>query len=230
MRTRPLITALLVPMVLTGCSAPIDRSGAEAGPAGSPSARASSSPSQASSSKPSATGSTGTPTRAADPTASGARRPGTQIRRTDWPDAVIRNLGFCGEVGGTVRFRNGSNGNDIPCTILPNGARPVYADFVAEEPANAPATEDALLLVELGNPGAARQQALAPIQLGYDGRTLEAGPVIKGDQPDATGTRVMTFLSYRVVGGHVEATVRRLDGRTETRRWRGIGGGAWERF
>ena len=58
-----------------------------------------------------------------------------------------------------MTFRNGSNGFDIPCTILPGGAQPVYAEFVVEEPANEPSTEDALVLVELGNPGAARRHA-----------------------------------------------------------------------
>ncbi|MET8463144.1 hypothetical protein [Micromonospora zamorensis] len=41
----------------------------------------------------------------------------------------------------------------------------------------------------------------------------------------------MTFVSYRVVGQNVEATVRKLDGNTETRRWRKAdGSGNWERY
>ncbi|MDO3703221.1 hypothetical protein Q3W71_16230 [Micromonospora sp. C28SCA-DRY-2] len=156
----------------------------------------------------------------------------SEIRRTDWPNAAIRNLAFCGESDRTVTFRNGSNGADVPCRILPGGARPVYAEFVVEEPANAPSTEDALVLVELGNPGAARQQALVPVQLSDGGRGRYAWPVIKGDPPSAAGDRMMTFTSYRVLpGGIVEATVRRLDGGTETRRWRKAdGSGNWERF
>ncbi|PWR11212.1 hypothetical protein DKT68_06595 [Micromonospora acroterricola] len=164
-------------------------------------------------------------------TGSGPARQGSEIRRTDWPNALIRNLEFCGESDDAVRFRNGSNGFDIPCKILPGGARPVYAEFLVEEPANAPSTEDALILVELGNPDAARQQALVPVQLGYRNDPLWARPVIKGDAPSATGDRVMTFTSYRVLSDDkVEATVRRLDGRTETRRWRMIDfAGNWER-
>ncbi|WP_433112777.1 hypothetical protein [Micromonospora sp. CA-246542] len=119
----------------------------------------------------------------------------------------------------------------MPCKILPGGARPVYAEFVVEEPANAPSTEDALVLVELGNPDAARRQALVPVQLAEDGRGLNARPVIQGDAPSASGGQVMTFTSYRVVDEHVEATVRRLDGGSETRRWRKVNfAGDWERF
>lgn len=55
--------------------------------------------------------------------------------------------------------------------------------------------------------------------------------VIKGDDSSAAGDRVMTFISYQVVGQHVEATVRNLDGSTENRRWRKAdGSGNWERY
>ncbi|MFF0470994.1 hypothetical protein ACFYPX_26595 [Micromonospora zamorensis] len=96
----------------------------------------------------------------------------------------------------------------MPCRILPGGARPVYAEFIVEEPANAPSTEDALVLVELGNPDASRRQALVPVQLADNGRNRYAWPVILGDASSPAGDRVMTFVSYRVVGQNVEATVR----------------------
>ncbi|SCL50134.1 hypothetical protein GA0070604_2058 [Micromonospora eburnea] len=87
------------------------------------------------------------------------------------------------------------------------------------------------MLVELGNPGAARQQALVPIQVGFDGTTREARPVIKGDPSSAAGDKVMTFTSYRIEKQTVVTTVKRLDGRTETRRYRLAGMyGPWERF
>ncbi|MET7704954.1 hypothetical protein [Micromonospora sp. NPDC005413] len=232
MRGKLLVGVVLSLTVATGCTSPIDRVGGDAAPAGSPSGGTSPpSPSATSGSGPSAPATrestTGTP-------ATRTSGPGTQvseIRRTDWRNAVIRNLGFCGESDGSVTFRNGSNGFDVPCRILPGGARPVYAEFVVEEPANAPSTEDALVLVELGNPDAARQQALVPVQLSDNGRGRYAWPVIKGDAPSPAGDRVMTFVSYRVVGQDVQATVRKLDGGTETRRWRKAdGSGNWERY
>ncbi|GAB3931987.1 hypothetical protein [Micromonospora vulcania] len=234
MRGRLLTGVTLGLTFVAGCTTPIDRSNGEAAPAGSsaPSATptATSTPSAAvtPSSGPSASNTAssrpGAPTTAPTRTLS-------EIRRTDWRDVTIRSLGFCGESDGSVTFRNGSNGFDVPCRILPGGARPVYAEFLVEEPANAPSTEDALVLVELGNTDAARQQALVPVQLADDGRTRSAWPVIKGDPSSASGDRAMTFLSYRVLSGHVEAIVRRLDGRTETRRWRQVDyGGNWERF
>ncbi|WFE53514.1 hypothetical protein [Micromonospora sp. WMMD1155] len=234
MRAKLLAGMLLIPMVVAGCSAPVERVGGDAAPAGSPSATASPSASSAPTtpgSSPSApvtrTSTPGAPvTRTTKPAGSLS-----EMRRTDWPNAVIRSLDFCGESDEFVRFRNGSNGLDVPCRILPGGARPAYADFIGEEPADAPATEDALVLVELGNPGAARRQALVPVQLAYDGKERFARPVIKGDDPSPSGDRVMTFVSYRIVDFHVEATVRKLDGGTETRRWRMMDyAGNWERF
>ncbi|MEQ4305898.1 hypothetical protein ABNF97_31700 [Plantactinospora sp. B6F1] len=155
----------------------------------------------------------------------------SEIRKTDWRNVTVTRLKFCGEQDGVVRFRNGSNGLDIPCRMLPGGAQPVYREFLVEEPANAPEREDALVLVELGNPGAARQQALVPIQVGSDGKTRVAWPVIKGDPPGRNPDEVMTFTSYRVEDWTVVAVVKRLDGRTETRRYRQAGMyGPWERF
>lgn len=159
------------------------------------------------------------------------RRP-AEIRRTDWANVTVHDLSFCGESDPAVRFRGGSNGLDIPCLMLPRGAKPVYAEFITEEPANAPSTEDALVLVELGNPDAARQQALVPIQIDFDGRTRNARSVIRGDRPSAAGDKAMTFTSYRVDdANHVIATVKTLDGKTETRRYRQINfNGDWQRF
>ncbi|MFK4244633.1 hypothetical protein ACI2KV_17260 [Micromonospora chokoriensis] len=234
MRATLLPGVLLTVTVVAGCTSPVERVGGDAAPAGSPSASASPSASSAPatpSSTPSApatrTSAPGAPTTRT----SGPATPVSEMRRTDWPNAVIRSLDFCGESDEFVRFRNGSNGFDVPCRILPGGARPAYADFIGEEPADAPATEDALVLVELGNPGAARRQALVPVQLAYDGKERFARPVIKGDDPSPSGDRVMTFVSYRIVDFHVEATVRKLDGGTETRRWRMMDyAGNWERF
>ena len=165
-------------------------------------------------------------------TAGPARSQPGRIRGTDWRNAAVRGLKFCLEVvDDVVEFRNGSNGLDIPCKILPGGASPVYAEFLVEEPANRPATEDALVLVELGNPDAARRQALVPVALGADGRTLIAWPAIEGDQSSPMGDQVMTFTSYHVEQEVVVATVKTLDGTPETRRYRQAGMfGPWERF
>ncbi|WP_433124774.1 hypothetical protein ACQPWW_20530 [Micromonospora sp. CA-240977] len=232
MRGKLLVGVALTVTFVAGCTPSVDRVDGDAAPAGSPSASAS---------PPASTAPT-----TADPSASATRGPTpgepvsrtsgpaaelSEIRRTNWPDAVIRNLDFCGESDDAVAFRDGSNGFDVPCRILPGGARPVYGEFIVEEPANAPSTEDALVLVELGNPDAARRQALVPVQLSDNGRGRYAWPVIKGDEPSSAGDRVMTFVSYRLVGQNVEATVRRLDGGTETRRWRKAdGSGNWERY
>ncbi|MFF0120208.1 hypothetical protein ACWD8I_13105 [Micromonospora arida] len=227
MRGNLLIGAMLALTFVAGCTSPVNRVGGDAGPAGSPSTSAS--PPSPSVSSAAATGSAG-PGAPATRTSRPAT-PVSEIRRTDWPNAVIRDLKFCGESDDSVKFRNGSNGLDVPCRILPDGARPVYADFVTEEPANAPSTEDALVLVELGNPDAARRQALVPVQLSYNGRERYARPIILGDDSSPSGDRVMTFISYRVVGQNVQATVRKLDGGTETRRWRTVNlAGNWERY
>ncbi|MFY1616021.1 hypothetical protein [Micromonospora sp. WMMD736] len=237
MRYRTLASMALSLSMITACAPATERLDGDAAPAGSASPSASAADPSASSAaatgspRPSGSASrTSGPTASATPTSGSGAQP-TGIRRTDWPNAVIRDLSFCGESDDSVRFRNGSNGFDVPCTMLPGGARPVYAEFVVEEPANAPSREDALVLVELGNPGAARRQALVPVQLSDDGRGLQAYPVIQGDAPSADGQQVMRFTSYRVVGEHVEATVRRLDGGSETRRWRKVDfAGNWERF
>ncbi|MGC5310565.1 hypothetical protein [Micromonospora zamorensis] len=230
-----LISGVVITLTFaTGCTSSVDRVGGEAAPAGSPAGSAS--PSTPGAPAPASSGPSAPATRSSTPEAPVTRNSGpatqeSEIRRTNWPNAVIRNLKFCGESDDSVSFRNGSNGFDVPCRILPGGARPVYAEFIVEEPANAPSTEDALVLVELGNPDAARRQALVPVQLADNGRNWYAWPVILGDDSSPTGDRVMTFVSYRVVGQNVEATVRKPDGNTETRRWRKAdGSGNWERY
>ncbi|MEU8082459.1 hypothetical protein AB0B57_02320 [Micromonospora sp. NPDC049101] len=233
MRGKLLVGVALSVTVGAGCTPSVDRVAGDAGPAGS--AAGSASPS-VSSAPTTASSGPGTPTAgSATPAAPVSRTSGTgtqpsEIRQTDWPNAVIRKLGFC-ESDDSVVFRNGSNGFDVPCRILPGGAQPVYGEFIVEEPANAPSTEDALVLVELGNPNAARRQALVPVQLSDNGRGRYAWPVIRGDQPGSGVDQVMTFVSYRLVGQNVEATVRTLGGGTETRRWRKAdGSGNWERY
>jgi hypothetical protein len=234
MRGKLISGVVLTLTFVTGCTSSVDRVGGGAAPAGSPAGSAS--PSTPGAPAPTSSGPSAPATRSSSPEAAATRTSGpatqeSEIRRTNWPNAVIRNLRFCGESDDSVSFRNGSNGLDVPCRILPGGARPVYAEFIVEEPANAPSTEDALVLVELGNPDASRRQALVPVQLADNGRNRYAWPVILGDDSSPTGDRVMTFVSYRVVGQNVEATVRKLDGNTETRRWRKAdGSGNWERF
>ncbi|MEU7611769.1 hypothetical protein [Micromonospora sp. NPDC049204] len=226
MRGRLLIGVVLTLTFVVGCTSPFDRVGGDAAPAGSPSASTSPpAPSDPASATPS-------PTAPASPTpatrTTGPAKPLSEIRRTDWPNAVIDNLKFCGGSDDKVTFRNGSNGAAVPCKILPGGASPVYAEFIVEEPAIAPSTEDALILVELGNPGSRRAQALVPVQLSDTGGKRSAWPYIVGDSdgPD----EIETFISYRVVGQNVQATVRKLDGSTEKREWRKAdGSGRWER-
>lgn len=229
MRIKSLLGVVLALTVSAACTSPERRPG-DAAPAGSPgrsgSATASAVPATAEPTAPATSPASATATAA--PSLGGQL---SEIRKTDWHNVTVERLTFCGEPDGVISFRNGSNGYDIPCRMLPGGARPVYGEFLVEEPANAPAREDALVLVELGNPGAARQQALVPIQIGYDGKTREAWPVIRGDAPSAAGDKVMTFTSYRIEGATVVTTVRRLDGKTETRRYRQAGMyGPWERF
>ena len=71
-----------------------------------------------------------------------------------------------------------------------------------------------------------------PVQLSYDGRrAVLRGRSSSADDSSPSGDRVMTFVSYRVVGQDVQATVRKLDGGTETRRWRTVDfAGNWERY
>ncbi|MFG1836875.1 hypothetical protein ACGFH8_00415 [Micromonospora sp. NPDC049175] len=224
MRGRLLVGVVLTLTFVGGCTSPMDRVGGDAAPAGSPSASVSPTPSDPASATPS-------PTAPASPTpatsTTGPAKPPSEIRRTDWPNAVINNLKFCGG-SATVTFRSGSNGAPVPCRILPGGARPVYAEFLVEEPAIAPSTEDALVLVQLGDPGSRRAQALVPVQLSDTGGKRSAWrPILIGSGNHAD--EIETFISYRVVGEQVQATVRKLDGSTEKRQWRNADGhGDWE--
>jgi hypothetical protein len=227
MRTIRLLGAALCIAAVAACTSGVERRTGNAAPAGSP-AQSASPIAPAESAPPAPSG-----TLTSSPSRNTASPKGqlSEIRKTDWRNVSVRGLDFCGGVDDVVTFRNGSNGYDIPCLMLPGGARPVYAEFLVEEPANRPATEDALVLVELGNRDAARQQALVPIAVGDDGRTRLAWPVIKGDESSPSGDKVMTFTAYRIERGTVVATVKRLDGKSETRRYRQAGMfGPWERF
>ena len=129
-------------------------------------------------------------------------------------------------LGDTV-FRDGrasSGANN--CTMLPGGVRPAYAEYLTEEPASSPVTEDALILIECGSD--AMDQALVPVQVGFDQRTRHAVGFIKAYRPTGPGRR-MTFLSYGVDRGEIVTTVRKADGTEETRRYRFAGGTSWER-
>ena len=220
-----LLCAALCVSAVAACSSGTQRRNGDAAPAGSPGQSASSG-ATTESSQPAGGGAPASPSGA---TRSPNGAP-SEIRKTDWRNVSVQGLDFCGG-GNVATFRNGSNNNDVPCLMLPGGAQPVYAEFLVEEPANRPATEDALVLVQLGNPGAALRQALVPVAIAADGRTRIAWPVIKGDEPSAAGDKAMTFTAYRVEKGTVVATVKRLDGGSETRRYRQAGPfGPWEQF
>ena len=81
---------------------------------------------------------------------------------------------------GDLRFRDGKASAEANnCTMLPGGARPAYAEFLTEEPAGNPVTEDALVLVECGSDG--MDQALVPVKLGAEARrarpSASSGPI-----------------------------------------------------
>ncbi|MEU5787608.1 hypothetical protein ABZ754_07745 [Micromonospora purpureochromogenes] len=232
MRALPLLTAALSLSILTGCTSEPEKVEGDAGPAGAPSvtAGATVSASAAPSTTPSATASAAVPASAiASPTLpppAATSGPTSEIRKTDWPDVTLANLAFM-DIG-EVRFRNGkasSGANN--CTMLPGGARPAYAEFLTEEPANSPVTEDALILIECGSDG--MDQALIPVQLGFDQKTRETIGFIQAD-PSTGPDRRMTFTSYTIARGVIVTTVRKADGSQETRRYRFGGGTTWERF
>ena len=128
---------------------------------------------------------------------------------------------------GEIAFTHGKAAQGAEnCNMLPGEARPHYADYLAEEPASSPATENALVLIDCGSD--MQQQMLVPVQLGYDQKTRQAVGVIKADPPPRPG-KSMTFTSYRVVKGVIVAEVRKADGSTETRRYRFGGGNTWDR-
>lgn len=187
----------------------MDRQPGDAGPAGSPGQTTSASAS----------------TPAGPSTASAG--PLSEIRKTDWHNVTIRGLKFCGGQD-EVTFRKGIDDYDPACMMLPDEAQPVYADILVEEPANRPATEDALVLVAIGGTG---WQALLPIQIDVDGKTRIAWPAIEND-PSRAADYPVTFTSYRVENADtVVATVKTVDGKSETRQYRQIdASGNWERF
>ncbi|WP_436533171.1 hypothetical protein [Actinoplanes sp. HUAS TT8] len=209
MRILPLAAVALTVTALTACteSGPQSVAG-DAAPAGRPSpvvtsvppsAPASPSPSASVSAKPSAATTT---------TSAGG------VRKTDWDNVTFSDLANYGE----MRFKNGKATNGAnTCTMLPGGAKPFYAEYLAEEPADAPVVEDALLLVECGSD--AYDQMLVPAHLTGGKVWAAAGGVIKADPPPGPGKR-MTFVSYRVESETIVATVRKADGGTQVRRYR----------
>lgn len=228
MRALSLTPVALSLVALAACSDPGPASVAgDAGPAGTPSNAAtpvSITPSALRSSTPAPQP---PPTResASTSAASTSSAPATKgpIRRTDWANVTIANLWQYGK----VTFKNGkaASGADN-CTMLPGGAHPYYAEFLTEEPANSPVTEDALILVECGSD--MRQQALIPVKVGYNQKTREAIGYIEADAPTAPDKR-MTFISFSVQNEIIVTDVRKTDGSRETRRYRFAGGARWER-
>ncbi|MGX6604987.1 hypothetical protein ACWKSP_23075 [Micromonosporaceae bacterium Da 78-11] len=230
MRKRTLAIAVFTLSGLAGCAAePVNVAG-DAGPAGAPSMSVTASTTPTTSptvATPSAVTSTepvAEPTRSVSPTPTSGRT--SAIRRTDWPNTTLTGLTFMDF--GTARFRDGtaSSSGPVECTMLPGGARPAYAEYLAEEPANSPTTEDALILVECGSDG--MDQALVPVQLSYDQKSRHTVGFIPADTPTGPNNR-MTFTSYTVESGTIVTTVRKTDGSKEMRRYRFDGGTSWER-
>jgi hypothetical protein len=230
MRASPMVIATLGLCALTGCTDAPERLDGQASPAGitTPAASAVSSTTAPSTAAPStAAPSTAAPVSSAPSLPVSPSRGGTSdpapdatqatsiIRRTDWPNVSLRNMTFMDQ--GDLRFRDGRTDR---CTMLPGGARPAYGDYLTEEPADSPATEDALVLVECdaGDP----VQALVMVQIGYDQKSRHAGSFIQAD--DST-----TVLSYRIDDHDIVTTVRTAAGRTENHRYRFAGGSHWER-
>ena len=127
---------------------------------------------------------------------------------------------------GDLQFRDGrATSGPTVCEMLPGAAQPVYADFLTEEPAIAPATEDALILIECGRDSV--DQALIPVQLSFSQQHPGEYGFIRADPRTEEGR--MTFLSYAVQNGAVVTTVRKADGTTERRRYLFDGGDTWAR-
>ncbi|MFG1997254.1 hypothetical protein ACGFJ7_45470 [Actinoplanes sp. NPDC048988] len=239
MRVLPLTVAALQIAALTGCDAGPENVSGDAGPAGAPapvsavsvsvaptSGPATSTPTVRASSTRSSTAPKTAPETAPEtaPATTTKTAPSTGIRATDWNNVTLKGFPTLGD----LTFKNGkasSGANN--CTMLPGGARPFYAEYLAEEPASAPVTEDALILVDCGSD--MRQQSLVPVKLGYDQKTRETVGAIKADAP-TDWDEAMTFTSYRVENGTIVTTVRKTDGTPETRRYRFNGGTNWERF
>ena len=242
MRVVPLTVAALQLTALTGCAAGPETVAGDAGPAGSPPSLVSSSsvvpgavPSATTTPVPASTTASSATPASAPASAPSPSRPSSApattapaatgtIRTTDWANVTLADLWQYGDV--TFSNGKGSSGANN-CHTLPGGARPFYAEYLTEEPARAPVTEDALILVDCGSD--MQQQALVPVKLGYDQKTRQTVGVIPADPPPGPD-REMTFTSYRVEKGVIVTTVRKADGSAETRRYRYNGGINWERF
>ncbi|XVU27932.1 hypothetical protein ACQPZJ_13070 [Actinoplanes sp. CA-054009] len=233
MRVLPLTMAALQFVVLAGCDAGPANVAGDAGPAGSPAAASARvSPSAATTSAPPSTPASRRPTtpttvraKTTAPTATATTTATSGIRATDWRNVTLADLSQYGDI--TFKNGTGATGGADNCTMLPGGARPFYAEYLAEEPANSPVTEDALILIDCGSD--MQQQALVPVKLGYDQKTRQTMGYIKADPP-AGPDQPMTFTSYRVQGSTIVTTVKKTDGSTETRRYRYNGGINWERY
>jgi hypothetical protein len=217
MRAFPTAIATVSLCALTGCMTSPQRLDGQASPAGIRSPAVSVRPSAAAAPPSAPAAPPASPSRAAtsDP-ASGETGTTSIIRRTDWANVSLRGVSFMDQ--GDLRFRDGTAKN---CSMLPGGAEPAYGEYLTEEPADSPVTEDALVLVECGA-GDDRVQALVMVQIGYDRKTRNAGSFIQADD-------AMTFLSYRIDGNDIITTLRKADGGTESRRYRFAGGTTWER-
>ena len=241
MRVLPVAVAVLHLTALAGCATGPESVAGDAGPAGAPPEIASAAvatpspslpapdPASPPASAPSSqrTSSPASPSASASASAAAsasAPPPAKTIRDTDWADVKLADLPQYGDLafsGG--KASKGANN----CHMLPGGARPYYAEYLAEEPANSPVTEDALILIDCGSD--MQQQMLVPVQLGYDRKTRQAVGFIKADPPPAAD-KSMTFTSYRVEKGVIVTEVRKADGSTETRRYRFGGGNSWDRI
>jgi hypothetical protein len=226
MRAFSTVIAALGLCALTGCVASPTRLDGQASPAGITTPAVSAAPSTATA-PPVAT--SPSPSRDGTPDPVPGRTGTTSvIRGTDWPDVNLRGVSFLDL--GDLRFRGGEvTAGTSRCVMLPGGARPAYGEYLTEEPADSPVTEDALVLVECGQEenangagGNERVQALVLVQLGHDQKTRNARGHIRADD-------AMTFLSYRIDGEDIVTGVRTAGGRTENRRYRFAGGSTWER-
>ncbi|MFF5172565.1 hypothetical protein ACFY3U_08030 [Micromonospora sp. NPDC000089] len=245
MRSLLLSTTALSLSLLTTCTTGPQNVTGDAGPAGVPVATVSGptastpagpdasvgSPRQRGTGAPAGSSTAGTgagptaPTARPKPTGVPSSSRTSVIRKTDWANMTLRSLSYMGFTDATFRDGRASAGANN-CTMLPGGAQPVYAEYLTEEPASSPVTEDALILIECGSD--AMEQALVPVQVGFDQRTRQARGLIVAD-PTPGPNRRMTFTSYRVEGGTIVTTVRKADGGSEVRRYRNDGGDTWTR-
>jgi hypothetical protein len=221
MRAFPTMIAALGLCALTGCTASPQHLDGQAAPAGVTSPTPSAVPSvtrTASSPSPGTGAAASTVPAGTSAPQPGGSTPASIIRRTDWANVNLRGVGFMDL--GDLRFRDGEATTETNhCTLLPGGARPAYGEYLAEEPADSPITEDALVLIECGLDD--RLQALLPVKLGFDQKTRSAAGFIQDDR--------VRFLSYRLDGETIVTTVRTDAGDTETRRYQFAGGITWER-